>query len=207
MYKIQNSLVPNYLQQIVPTNTAQNYQLRNSRNLTLPYCRTERYRLSFVPRTVCDWNSLPADIKCKPSYSVFKKVLKNKLFSTNTNKLFHFGISTVNKQHTRLRLGLSPLRGHLFKYHIIDSNICQFCLSEGETTDHYFLKCRNFNTQRVYLYISLFDILGDVIININDDNLVKMLLYGSDQLSIEKNKELFQAVHTFISKTKRFNCV
>ena len=47
----------------------------------------------------------------------------------------------TNKLLTRLRLGLSGLHAHLFKYNIHDSPICPLCHSEPETTYHFFFTC------------------------------------------------------------------
>ena len=38
-------------------------------------CRTEVYRNSFFPRTVCDWNSLSASVKSTPSLETFRGAL------------------------------------------------------------------------------------------------------------------------------------
>ena len=68
MYKIQNQLVPEYLQEIFPVQTAGRtvHKLRNSDNLPIPHCRTEHFRLSFV-QAVNGWNALPVNIRAKPT--------------------------------------------------------------------------------------------------------------------------------------------
>ena len=38
-------------------------------------CRTEVYRNSFFPRTLCDWNSLSASVRSKPSLETFRGAL------------------------------------------------------------------------------------------------------------------------------------
>ena len=42
---------------------------------------------------------------------------------------------------TRLRLGLSALNIHRFKYNFIDSPNCPYCLNTNETLKHYLFEC------------------------------------------------------------------
>ena len=38
----------------------------------VPYCSTDAYKFSFFPRTVVQWNNLPASIAMAPSLDQFK---------------------------------------------------------------------------------------------------------------------------------------
>ncbi len=66
----------------------------------------------------------------------------------------------ANIQHTRLRLGLSHLKSHLFTYNLIDSPTCG-CGLESETVDHYILRCPAFGLARIEMYHSMVDILDE----------------------------------------------
>ena len=209
MYKIINNLAPDYLSQIIPNTTARrsSYVLRTSNNLTIPRCRLERYRLSFVPKTVSDWNNLPYDLRNSPTLSTFKVRLRKELFTNVPNKLFYVGKPIIVKYHTRLRLGLSPLRGHLYSHHIIENSTCCLCSSEAESTDHYFFHCPMFTLLRTQLFSSLINILGNRIYEYTDNKIVHVMLNGDTDLSYSLNLDLFAAVHHFIEKSQRFKYV
>ena len=61
MYKMVNNTAPNYLPPRVGENTM--YNLRNTDDFTLPYCRLNLLKNSFIPQTLSELNKLPADIK------------------------------------------------------------------------------------------------------------------------------------------------
>lgn len=209
MYKINNNLAPTYLKQIIPVSTASRtrYALRCTTNFTIPRCRTERYKLSFVPKTVTEWNNLPLELRNSPSLYTFKIHLRDKVFSNKPNRLFMVGHPTTVKHHTRLRLGLSPLRAHLFSHHIIECSICQFCSAEAETTIHYFLHCPRYSLLRTQLLTNLIQIVGNLIYNYTEDNLVKIMLFGDNDLCYENNLRLFEVVQNFIDKSQRFRFI
>ena len=50
---------------------------------------------------------------------------------------------------TRLRLGLSPLNEHRFKYHLVSDPFCAFCNNIRETTEHFFFDCPKYATPRL----------------------------------------------------------
>ncbi len=78
-----------------------------------------------------------------------------------------------NMHQTRLRLGLSHLRAHLFQYNLIDNPICQFCNLEAETTSHYILRCPTYNAVRVRFLMGLTNLLDrNYIASLNDDKII-----------------------------------
>jgi len=206
MYKIQNSLTPAYLSNMIPAPRGQTsaYNLRNSNNLSMPFCRTMRYKSSFVPLTILDWNALPAAIKNNNTLGTFKSKLKEHLFKNKSNKLHQYGQTNVNKYHTWLRLGLSPLREHLFSHHIIDDATCNFCTQEPETSTHYLCRCPTFTLQRARLFRSIANIIGDEFYSYPHTMLTRLLLHGESQLSVQQNKEIFKATHHYFTSSKRF---
>jgi hypothetical protein len=62
-YKMNNSIVPNYLQSMLLTSNQSTYTLRNNSELTQVYFKTTLYRESFLPSTVHEWNNLPIATK------------------------------------------------------------------------------------------------------------------------------------------------
>ena len=105
-----------------------------------------------------------------------------------------------------MRLGLSPLKEHLYKFCIADSPTCEYCCIEHETCIHYFFKCPTFSVSRCKL---LSDICNLVPFNIlcklkKDQELVNFFLKGSDQLSNIDNLAVLQLVLDFINNSERF---
>ena len=78
---------------IVVINSDEHYANHKSRNITTrknvlnflysSYCQTNCYRYSFIPRTVAEWNRLPATIREAPSVDIFRARLCSRKLSTN----------------------------------------------------------------------------------------------------------------------------
>jgi len=206
MHKIHNGLTPNYLSSMIPLSCSQrsNYVLRNANNYSLPFCRNERYKQSFVPSTLSEWNDLPTHIRGIPAVYTFKKELKKVLFANRPNKLYQIGSLQANRYHTWLRLGLSPLKDHLSTHHIVECDLCPFCLSEPETTLHFLCTCPTYNSQCLQLISSLADILGNEVYTYSKTMLTRLLLYGNEDLSFHINNNIFEATQMFLIKSKCF---
>ena len=60
-YNIVNGDTPDFLSDLLPrtVNQANNYNLRNANNFTIPWCRLTLYQNSFFPATIHLWNNLP----------------------------------------------------------------------------------------------------------------------------------------------------
>jgi len=124
-------------------------------------------------------------------------VSKNLLYSQG------FGIGVLNQ--TRMRLGISALRAHLFKYNIIDSPLCTFCNMANETEIHFILHCPTFAAHRTMLLANLVnDIPFEILSSLSEKNLVCLLLKGSDQLDKATNQKVFEQFHIYIKSSKRF---
>ena len=127
MHKIHNSCVPKYLSEIIP-NTRGNdsaYRTRNSENYTLPKCRLDVFKKSFVPDTIHLWNSVSLDIRRETSVNKFKTLLSG-LYQTCISKppsYYSFGKRKLNIIHTKLR-HCCILNHDLFKLNIVVSDKC-----------------------------------------------------------------------------------
>ena len=110
---------------------------------------------------------------------------------------------------TRLRLGLSHLRAHLFQYNLIDNPICQFCNLEPETTSHYILRCPTYtcyNTVRVRFQVGLTTLLDrNYMASLNDDKIVELFLHGDPLLNHDTNVDIISMAQEFIVDSKRFS--
>ena len=193
MYKMINNSSPQYRSSLVPplVGEVSQYNLRNSRSLTLPRCRTKLYSDSFLPSTVRDWNDLPDEIKALPSINRFKKAIRHT--QTKPPPYYYTGTRRLQVLHTRLRTGCSSLNSHLFSKNVIDSPLC-LC-GAAETVHHYFFVCPT--------YLNLRQILINSVSNIANPS-INLFLYGEGTLTIEANTEIFQHVQSYIDQTKRF---
>jgi hypothetical protein len=117
--------------------------------------------------------------------AVSKQAFKNKVLAlTRPPKKSYFGIRDKNKSRniTLLRMELSPLRAHKFKYNFRDTSdpFCTVCESI-EDTEHFLLHCQSFRLARVNLTQSISNIF------VNFERLprkekVQLLLYGDKKL-------------------------
>ena len=207
MYKIKNGLVPEYLAAALPRQNVTGYNLRNNDNGTLPVVRTRLscVKNSFFGSTISLWNKLEPDVRMKPTLYSFKMSAKccprNSDFLPDLYSNF-FGRAAVN--HTRLRLGLSALNFHRFKYNFIDIMSCEKCGAAKEDNLHLFFHCPAYDGPRQLLLRSLHAQLPINIIN-NNNKLLKTLLFGTAELSRDADTVIFSAVQVFLISTDRFS--
>ena len=64
LYRIKNDLSPDYLKCLLPADNTEviHYNLRNNRNIKLPFSRLESFRRSFFPRAIRLWKALSLKI-------------------------------------------------------------------------------------------------------------------------------------------------
>jgi len=75
-YKIVKGFAPTYLSSLLPPQGgAENLRVRPP--FEMPFCRTERYRASFFPYCIAEWNKLDSGIRDLPSISSFKRAILN----------------------------------------------------------------------------------------------------------------------------------
>ena len=177
-------------------NQANNYNLRNANNFTIPRCRLTLYQNSFFPATIHLWNNLPQYIRDSPSNCILKSRLKTYYNNpVKPPKYFSFGSRLASILHTRLWQNCSSLKGDLFRCNLIDSCYCN-CDNYVENNDHYFLHCKLFVNQRNVMLNNIRDLGLDISIN--------NILYGNSDFAYDVNCSLFTAVHRYILDTKRF---
>ena len=107
---------------------------------------------------------------------------------------------------TRRRLQFSHLNEHKFKHGFSDTidPICA-CRTEIETTEHFFLRCHFYSTERLELFENL-KIIDSNFFNLNEKDQVAILLYGSQKnYSKDSNQEILQIVINYIKATTRFD--
>ncbi len=210
--RVNDVLVPEYLYSMVPQSVGDRagYVLRNASKLDVIKTRLVASYNSLLPKTTRDWNQLLANnvnlekLQQTTTIESFKACYKRE-FLRSTNPLNNVD-NGGNMHQTRLRLGLSHLRAHLFQYNLIDNPICQFCNLEPETTSHYILRCPTYNTVRVRFLIGLITLLDrDYVASLNDDKIVDLFLHGDPLLNHDTNVNIITMAQQFIVDSKRFS--
>jgi len=98
-----------------------------SGSLTMPYCRTSKFRKSFFPSTLSLWNDLKLNNTDIDSLSKFKKFLHYKFDLDERIVDYNLLVGSYSRILTQMRLGLSSLSGQLFKYNLTDNPFCSYC--------------------------------------------------------------------------------
>ena len=143
------------------------------------------------------------------SLSLFKRRIKVKYGYKRPPHHYYSGLRAASIWHTRLHLGMSQLSAHLFPFGFVESPRCS-CGVTHETVPHYLLDCTLYAAQRERLLVAIRNIIAPTLhlatLPILDkDAYIKILLYGSKDLSSEENILLFRATHNFILNSDRFS--
>ena len=192
-HKMVNNVTPLYLSNLIPAQLrdVHSYNTRNSDVIPPIICRTSLYSNYFMPSTVRIWNSLPRQIQSNSSLYQIKQHFKSK--SATIPAYYYFGTRNGQVFHSRLRMQCSNLNQHLFLKNLVPSPNCS--CGQVESNDHFLLKCPHYNEARQRFINSL---------NIPMGITSSILLFGSDMLTLEENKNVFISVQKYIIHSKRF---
>lgn len=127
----------------------------------------------------------------KMAVASFKHLLNTNL--PHVPDYYFTGSRKLQILHTRLRTHCSSLSADLFDKNIVDSPLC-YC-GEIENCYHFFLSCHRYTNIRTELVNSISQYCNPTLHNI---------LQGNQELPSDSNKSVFNAVQTFIAKSKRF---
>ena len=168
-------------------------------------CRKTSYANSFYTNSVKIWNKIGFEHRQVHSLSVFKSKILNKIRPVKKS-VYNIHDPIGIKRLFQLRVGLSSLNEHKKRHNFKDtsSDIC-LCQTLPETTDHFLLNCDLFTEARH----EMFDVVNPILVSNNlelDNNiqLVKLLLYGHENLCEADNIAVISGTLNFIYKTKRF---
>ena len=106
-------------------------------------------------------------------------------------------------------LRFHPLKSHKKSHNFQDTpnDMCD-CNLYFETSNHYLLHCPIFVEQRRELFLTLYPILlANNMRFLDDNNMVRLLLYGLDKLALLSNQTFLTATIKFIRKTSRFSSI
>ena len=86
------------------------------------------------------------------------------------------------------------------------------CSFEPETVDHYLLHCKLYTDLRldllnniyIYIYIYIYTI-NQSLKNFSEDQIVNVLLFGSENFTLDANANILRRTIEFLKATERFN--
>ena len=195
MFKVHNNVVPDYLKQIFPKTRGieSTYNTRNTEDYSIPKCRLETFKKSFVPSAINTWNSLSKDVRDTTSISKFKTRICS--HPSKPPSYFSYGKRYLNITHTKLRHS-SILNNDLYRRNIIDSPNCS--CGQIEDVYHFFFVCKKYERPRNCLLNNILQYNHLAIVNSH------LLLFGNDSLSVDVNNKIFHCVQRFIRDSGRF---
>jgi len=204
MFKIHNNMTPSFLKDNITPGRPSFNRINNQLNYHEIFCNTERYNNSFFPDAIRTWNNIDVDFKMIDNILSFKKKLTS-LICPNKRSTFHIFDPPGLKYLFQLRVGLSPLKYHKFKYNFLNTphDICE-CGTASEDPKHFFFHCSLYAQHRIKLLDSISMTLLPHPEIVVDDN-TSLLLYGYHKLSFAQNSQILISTIKYIKETKRFD--
>ena len=206
-YKFVNNLSPKYTTDPIPPLHQSQYRLRDQDVIGRLKARTEKFKSSFYPNCLAEWNKLEPELRLAPSAAVFKKKLLAKIRPPAKSV---FGIHDPKglSYLTQLRVGLSKLNFHKFKHNFRDTINPMCPTNDGiEDTEHFLLLCPSFDAQRRDLFAGIVELIRPFIqiTDLSNDSLTQLLLYGDQDLTDDLNRNILELTLRFIHETGRFD--
>ena len=140
------------------------------------------FKNTFFLSTIMEWNKLDLAIRNSTSFNSFKESILD-FIRPAPNSIFQCHNPKGIKYFTRLRVNLSQLHDHKFKHLFEPFSTCSL---EAET-NHLILHCPNYENECLILLANIRSNKGSVL-DQNNNNIVKTLLYGLDSLSETQHK-------------------
>ena len=154
LYKVISSKRPSYIYMLPPVQRSQ----RNQGFFQPLLCELEIFKNSFSPYTINEWNKLDPEIRRTDSYVGFRKKLPSFIKPTKNKNLSIYDPLGTKLLNT-LRVDFSHLNEHKFRHNFADTlNPLCSCSLETESTAHFFLRCRYYNSIRMTIMNELNDI-------------------------------------------------
>ena len=198
-YKIYHRIYPDYLYSHLRLSNQNTYNLRNQPTLKPRHARLTSSFNSFFPSCTRDWNKLPTATQHAISINTFKSLIRSR--PTSNISYNHLCSGTQGRWLARLRMELSALNSHRYRYHFIQNPICPTCGTHSETNYHYFFTCP---THRLARNILLTQLETELEVNVgNLDTVLETILFGKN-ISPRKYKNLLDIAYQYLSSTGRF---
>ena len=164
--------------------------------------RTEKFKSTFYPNCLSEWNKLEPELRGAPSIAVFKKKLLS-IIRPPAKSVYGIHDPKGLSHLTQLRVGLSKLNFHKFKHNFRDTINPMCPTSNGiKDTEHFLLFCPSFDAQRQDLLAGMVELLRPFvqITDLSNDALTQLLLYGDQDLSYDLNKNILELTLHFHSR-------
>ena len=204
IHKIFTNKTPSYLNDKLPPNCRTLFSGNTRNTFREIICKSNRYMNSFSPDAISSWNIFIKHFDGVPSFDILKKHI-NTFFRPKTNIIF--GIHDPVGLHYlfQLRVSLSPLRSHKFRYNFTDtpSEICH-CNHGIEDTTHFLFSCPDYATPRAILTASVINILQKNNLNYLG-NQSKLYLYGHPSMISTDNRKIILSTIKYMKDTRRFS--
>ena len=141
-----------------------------------------------------------------PSVGVFKKKLVS-IIRPPVKSTFGIHDPTGLSYLTQLRVGLSKLNFHKFKYNFRDTLNPMCPTNDGiEDTEHFLLLCPSFEEPRRDLLAGVIALLRPFgFTNLQNRFLMQILLYGDKSFPDDINRDILLLTLKFIHKSGRFD--
>ena len=204
-YKVINNLTPDYTRDPLPPLHQVQYSFRERDTIGQIRARTEKYKSSFYPHCLSEWNKLDPEIRLSSSVAVFKTKILSKI-RPPTKSVFGIHDPKGLSHLTQLRVGLSKLNFHKFQHNFRDT-INPMCPSNDgiEDTEHFLLLCPSFGVQRTDLLAGIYSLVRPYgYVNLANDILLQILLYGDKNFPNNLNRSILELTIRFIHSTGRF---
>ena len=206
-YKYVKNLSPEYTGAPIPPFHQSQYRLRDQDVIGRLKARTEKFKASFYPNCLSEWNKLEPELRHAPSVALFKKKLLS-IIRSPAKSVFGIHDPKGLSHLTQLRVGLSKLNFHKFRHNFGDAAHPMCPTSDGiEDAEHFLLLCPSFDVQRQDLLAGIAELLRPVkqIADLSNDALTQLLLYGDHDLSNHLNRSILELTLRFIHETGRFD--
>ena len=118
--------------------------------------------------------------------------------NTSAPLYFSYGVRKLNIFYTQLRHNASRLNYDLYRVGLIADPSCS-CGNPCENVYHYFFECPLFRKYRIIMFNAIQDVL-----DYNTVITLSTILNGIADMTNYENEIIFKCVHSYISKSKRF---
>ena len=188
---------------IIPTRSTRETRNSQTGKLGLPFCRTTKFKNSFLPSSLNLWNNLKIDTRQMESLNKLKKFLNSKFEVDDRFLNYNLISGPYTRILTQMRLGLGPLQGHLFQYNLTDNPFCQNCLTEIESSTHFLFKCGKFAVPMDIFWGKLSCKLSNIDMY-KKEELANICLNGKSDFDYIINCYIMHATASYIGATERF---
>ena len=205
LYKIANNNTPRYLTGRLAMAGAINIEIAPPvLHNPARFNATNRYRNSFFPNAINEWNHVLPLFPSMPSFPKLKSHL-NTLFRPEGKSFFDIHDRLGIRYLFQLRIGLSVLKSHKKKHNFADTpNDYCTCGTGVEDIPHFLFTCPRHAVHRGSLAASVIQILAPRNLN-HLINTPSIFLYGHRSLSVHENKAILKATIKYIKETNRFS--